>query len=349
MTALIVFAGLTRLGAENHYLDLRGNWLFEIGDNPRWSDAFLNDEHWEKIKVPSSWENEGFPGYDGYAWYRLHFYLTEDTRPQNYRLELGMIDDVDEVYLNGQLLGTSGGFPPLYETHYNQYRNYFVPVTFLNFDRENVLAVRVFDAEQAGGLVSGPVRLYPANPEFYPIADLSGVWKFKAGDNAEYRKETYDHQDWDEIIAPLAWENQGYEELGGFAWYRKTFQLPDQPADRHFIVVIGTIDDMDQTYLNGQLIGSTGMMKNDPGEIEINQIDYARLRAYYVAPESLNWGGSNVIAVRVYDGPEWGGIASGPLGIISRENFQYWEKHGRHSDQIEVDSFKDLLKLIFGY
>src|SRR5690606_33114607 len=60
-------------------INFDGTWKFSIGDDKTWASENYNDENWETIKVPSSWENEGFHGYDGYAWYRKHFSLPEGT------------------------------------------------------------------------------------------------------------------------------------------------------------------------------------------------------------------------------------------------------------------------------
>ena len=46
----------------DHVIDLEGNWKFSIGDDSAWASPDYNDQDWEEIKVPSSWENEGcFP------------------------------------------------------------------------------------------------------------------------------------------------------------------------------------------------------------------------------------------------------------------------------------------------
>ena len=66
----------------NHYytdeglekkINLATYWQFSIGDNPEWASPKYKDYNWEKIYVPAKWENEGFNGYDGFAWYRVHF------------------------------------------------------------------------------------------------------------------------------------------------------------------------------------------------------------------------------------------------------------------------------------
>src|SRR5687768_10787322 len=54
-------------------LNLRGTWKFSIGDNRKWADPKYVDNDWENIDVPSNWEDEGFNGYNGYAWYRKTF------------------------------------------------------------------------------------------------------------------------------------------------------------------------------------------------------------------------------------------------------------------------------------
>ena len=65
---------------EKLILDLSGRWKFSLGDDMNWKEERFNDNNWEKVNVPSSWENQGFHGYDGYAWYRTSFKLTSDIK-----------------------------------------------------------------------------------------------------------------------------------------------------------------------------------------------------------------------------------------------------------------------------
>ena len=76
---------------------------------------------------PIIWENQGFPGYDGYAWYRKTFPTPRRYRDHQLYLHLGYIDDVDEVYLNGNLVGYKGDFPPWYDSAFNIFRQYIIP------------------------------------------------------------------------------------------------------------------------------------------------------------------------------------------------------------------------------
>ena len=97
-------------------LSLRGTWRFSIGDNEDWAEPAFDDSDWERIYVPSEWEDEGFRGYSGHAWYRKTFDFDAPEDLSAFSLVLGKIDDVDQVFLNGELIGSTGSFHPNYHT-----------------------------------------------------------------------------------------------------------------------------------------------------------------------------------------------------------------------------------------
>jgi len=127
---------------------LRGPWRFRTGDDDRYATRDFDDDAWETIVVPSTWEQAGHPDYDGSAWYRTRFMLpaASDTRPPSVRLDLGKVDDLDETFVNGVRIGATSGW----RTH----RRYNVPTAALNWGGENVVAVHVTDTGGAGGLWS---------------------------------------------------------------------------------------------------------------------------------------------------------------------------------------------------
>ena len=112
---------------ERAYIDLEGNWRFSIGDDTTWASPDYSDNNWEKIKVPGMWEDQGFHGYNGYAWYRKTFEIPENLVEENFILNAGFIDDVDETFVNGKLVGMSGAFPPQFVTSYAAHREYSIP------------------------------------------------------------------------------------------------------------------------------------------------------------------------------------------------------------------------------
>jgi len=311
-------------------LSLRGSWKFQIGDNENWKNINYNDDDWDKIAVPSSWEDQGYHGFNGYAWYRTSFKISNDHKNKSLVIKLGYIDDVDEVYINGQLIGYTGSFPPNYQTAYNAKREYKIPKHIINYDKKNVIAVRVFDSEIQGGIVSGDVAVY-ANPNPMPIdIDLEGIWKFHISDNLKWIDPGYPDNDWDNIIVPGKWENQGYKDYDGYAWYRKKFKVPANYNHDRIVVLVGKIDDMDEVYLNGKLVNPIKKLGEEGQWVKKKSDDWKRPRAFYIDGKLLKPNQINTIAVRAFDAGGAGGIYEGPVGIVEQTKFiKYWrnKKH----------------------
>ena len=301
-------------------LDLSGPWAFRIGDAPRWVDAPL-DDGWDWVDVPAAWEDEGYHGYDGVAWYRTSFSLDAKTvdrlRQQPPFLLLGRIDDADEAWLNGEPLGWSGRMPPHYQTAAFGFRTYRVPPGLLRADAPNVLAVRVYDEGLEGGILEGPVALAvptARNPEGAPfVADLAGDWRFSPGHGAvSFAAPDFDDDAWATLRVPGTWETQGYPALGGTAWYRKRVTLSAEDSGQDLVLVLGAIDDLDETFVNGVRVGSTGDVEGGHVRGDEWQIERA-----YPVPDSVLVTGENVVAVRVVDGPVDGGIYRGPVALMT--------------------------------
>lgn len=307
---------------EKMILDLSGRWKFSLGDDTRWKEKDFDDSKWEKIYAPSSWENQGFHGYDGYAWYRTTFNLKSNTKVKDLYLMLGFIDDVDQTYINGKLIGISGGFPPYYRTAYNAFRKYYIPNEYLNKDGNNVIAVRIYDDELDGGIISGKIGLYIKEGGFEPDINLSGIWDFRTGDDSLFLKNDEPDFKTDKLMVPAHWDVQGYPDYDGFAWYKKTFYLSKDFNDESMILLLGKIDDIDQTFVNGIMVGSTGLWNFTGNKIEFDKHEEYRINRVYSVPQKiLKYGEENTIVVRVYDGFKNGGIYDGPVGLITQSNY----------------------------
>ncbi len=242
----------------------------------------------------------------------------------NLYLSLGYIDDADEVYLNGKLIGFSGSFPPYFHTAYRAYRRYPIPVEYLNTDGVNVISVRVYDSKIDGGIIAGKVGLMIDDSEAQLDVDLRGVWKFTLGDNSRWKENDLGDSKWEKIMVPYFWEAQGFHNYDGYAWYRKTFFLPEDFAGDEMLLLLGLIDDFDQTFVNGIKVGSTGFRSNDRPELS-DDVAYRQVRNYSVPSNILNPGSFNTIAVRVYDKYVDGGIYRGPIGLIRQSRYtRFW-------------------------
>lgn len=95
------------------------------------------------------------------------------------------------------------------------------------------------------------------------IVSLSGNWKFSIGDDSKWSSPSYDDSGWDQITVPGQWENQGYNDYNGYAWYRKSFRVREIPSNTTIYLLLGKIDDVDIVYLNGREIGRSGKFPPD--------------------------------------------------------------------------------------
>ncbi|HEU0052125.1 MAG TPA: sialate O-acetylesterase [Longimicrobium sp.] len=135
-----------------------------------WADPALDDSGWAMLNVPGLWEEQGYDGLDGVAWYRTAFTLTEDEARRGVTISLGMIDDNDAAWVNGVEIGRTTG--------YSRRRTYEVPASALRAGR-NLLAVRVEDGAGGGGIYGAPETVFLESGGARRA--FEGPWSFRVG------------------------------------------------------------------------------------------------------------------------------------------------------------------------
>ena len=321
IATIILFTCINSRGQDFRQIkNLSGSWYFSVGDNPEWAAPDYNDSDWDHIRVPGRWESQGYDDYDGYAWYRKTFHIEDINWEHPVYLCLGRIDDVSEVYINGKFFARTGSFPPHFETQYTVERIFPITKEWFPDHSEITIAIRVYDHLAGGGITDGKIGLYYDYDLNYIDIPLTGKWKFKTGRDKEWAKKNFPDKNWEELNVPDTWENQGYSDYDGYAWYRKTFTINSNEIERDQYLVLGKIDDLDYVYLNGESLGSYKTIRRDFNYPRQNDI-YRNIR-YYPIPKDLLKPGKNVIAVQVLDEQGLGGIYAGPVGITSRENYK---------------------------
>lgn len=133
-------------------IDLPKDWKFQKGDSTEYSKPGFDDKSWKTIQTGNQWENQGFAEYDGVAWYRTHIVIPSTLKKNNsltksIRISLGKIADGDVTYLNGKRIGGTNGR--------DTERAYIVPFDTINWDLENVIAIRVNNRRGNGGMYAG--------------------------------------------------------------------------------------------------------------------------------------------------------------------------------------------------
>jgi len=145
-------------------------------------------------------------------------------------------------------------------------------------------------------------------------------WKFKVGDSLQWAKPGFDDSGWDLIGVDYKWDKYGYDDIKGFAWYRTTVYIPSSlkktaKYDKMLAFDIGMIDNADQVFLNGQVIGSNGetISITDSNNIKFKKGKYWDKKRKYFLPiedDRILWDEENVIAVKVW-------VKRGPGGIYN--------------------------------
>jgi len=144
-------------------------WPRSSGDDAAWSAANFNDREWATIQVPGPWEQAGYFGMDGVAWYRTQFALSAEQARQGVTVSLGRVDDSDQTWVNGTPVG---GMQDLWDDR----RIYAVPAAALRAGA-NVLAVRVIDTGSGGGIHGDAAEMYVQFADQHRLA-LPAQWKF---------------------------------------------------------------------------------------------------------------------------------------------------------------------------
>ena len=140
----------------------------------------------------------------------------------------------------------------------------------------------------------------PSVPELVLAA---GSWRFRAGDDAAWKAREFDDRGWQAVNLPDTWErHSNLTADNAFGWFRRLIEIPAECRGRDFDLLLGRIDDADETWLNGVRIGGTGSFPPD------FQSAWGESRRYRVPASLVRGDGSDVLAVRVFDGTGAGGL-----------------------------------------
>lgn len=160
--------------------DLSGNWKFSLYRNSKMYNYNFDDSQWSDIVVPGNWEAQGFQGYDGNAYYRLKFNVSNELlSEERLYLVLGKIDDMDKVYLNGEQIARTE-YIDEYSRHrrdyaWKLYRVYRIPTSVLK--EQNILVVEVRDDQGNGGIYEGPIGIMtPRNASIIRERNDVDIW-----------------------------------------------------------------------------------------------------------------------------------------------------------------------------
>ena len=93
------------LVSQKEFYSLEGVWKFTRDRTSDWEEIGYDDSDWDNIVVPSLWRSKFIKMSGGYGWYRKEFRLPENLKGKDIYVILGLIDDFDYSYLNGEIIG----------------------------------------------------------------------------------------------------------------------------------------------------------------------------------------------------------------------------------------------------
>jgi len=143
--------------------------------------------------------------------------------------------------------------------------------------------------------------------------DLTSGWRFRpdpenAGVAEGWHSTSYPDDDWVVLEAGKRWEDQGFPDVDGYAWYRRHVNVPESWRGRSVWLIVGGANDACEMFCNGKLINTYG----DDSEMSVNSTpiigDLSR---------SIRFGQANVFAVKCYDWGASGGLWRLPCALIT--------------------------------
>lgn len=190
-------------------------WRTKSGDAPGrepWQpDAALGWKPVPKIAFYEEWGDPKLATFLGMLWYRTEMTLTAEQARGGGTLELGLIDDADQTWINGKPVGGTSNWSP---------RVYSVAAGVLKPGR-NVLTVNVQNAYANGGM-PGPAEVLKLTLADGSVVPLGSGWQYAVIDKdpgttprVPWGDITSSGMLYNAMIAPL-----GATGIAGVAWYQ---------------------------------------------------------------------------------------------------------------------------------
>jgi sialate O-acetylesterase len=188
------------------------------GEAKGWARMDCPDAAWPTLPIPCYWQHHGLH-FNGAVWFRREVKIPAEWAGRDLTLSLGIVDDFDTTYFNGEFIGGIGAENP---AAWRTPRFHNVPGRLVKAGRANI-AVRVYDWFGEGGMVgpAGAMRIFPKDETTLALS-LAGDWRFQieraiplptASGQAE--GHTIASALFNGMIAPLT----GFP-LRGFLWYQ---------------------------------------------------------------------------------------------------------------------------------
>lgn len=143
--------------------------------------------------------------------------------------------------------------------------------------------------------------------------DLRSDWRFRpvpkdGGAPENWQDPMYPDADWASLHAGERWEDQGFPEVDGYAWYRRSVEVPQHWQGKNVWLALGGVNDMCEIFCNGRHINIYG---------DRQEISVAETPLIAELSDHLQFGQTNLIAIRCFDWGGSGGLWHPPCAITT--------------------------------
>jgi hypothetical protein len=117
-----------------------------------------------------------------------------------------------------------------------------------------------------------------------------------------------DASKWQEVDVPMDWDKYpgDWAKIDGEAVLQRIVEVPAEWAGKDLVISLGPVDDYDDTFFNGALIGRTDV--KTPSAYQVPR--------KYKIPGKLVKAGKNTLSVRIFDDYASGGITGAPTEMF---------------------------------
>ena len=261
---------------------------------------------WHEARFPHADFDRLNPGRKVYGWYAHPFRVPLALQGRDLVLDLGVIDDADIAYVNGQVVGKTADFSGT-RSAWSSDRLYRIPAACVTRET-NLLLVHVFDIWGLGGITGQPVLgacLVPKQTK----------WQFRALKTPALPVDDA-VDEWKAVTMPDRLWDRRVTRDSAFGLYRVTFELPEDAAAALTpdgcpgpVLDLGPVFDVATVHLNGTLIGRLGEF---PAEGHAAFVRTGKPLRCFLPTRLLRVDGQNRLEIIVCNTEAFGGLPGIP-------------------------------------
>jgi len=141
---------------------------YDIGMKEHWAATDYDESNWKQVTIPGGFAGLGVPDTPALVYFHKEFDVPDPVPTGRNMVQLGIIEKMDTVYINGQEIGGSSWV--------ENPRQYFIRPGMLK-PGKNVITIRVLKTLPNGGFMSKPEDLRMTIGD--KTIPLAGAWKAK--------------------------------------------------------------------------------------------------------------------------------------------------------------------------